>query len=139
MMQKLTQEEKDLLLKDICARLPYGVKIYVNNKVDHLDGIDILDNVASYGSFLSIDIEDVKPYLRPMSSMTDEEFKEYEKENDIDTADSSETLRENLKAKKRVRVSKWYRGSDWLNKNHFDYRGLIPMGLAIDATGKNIY
>lgn len=68
-----------------------------------------------------------------MSSMTEEEYKEYDSATDLDVADSSETLRENLKAKSRVRVSKWYHGTDWLNANHFDFRDLIEKGLALEA------
>ena len=140
----MKQEDKDLLLKDLCARLPYSVSVNYKGEIYSVLGIahgrlvlckPFMSQTLEYRPL----VEEVKPYLFPLSSMTDEEFKEYEKENDIDTADSSETLRENLKAKKRVRVSKWYRGSEWLNKNHFDYRGLIEKGLAIDASGLNIY
>ena len=67
----------------------------------------------------------------------EEEYKEYEKANDIDTLDSSETLKENLKTKSRVRISKWYHGVDWLIAHHFDYRGLIEKGLAIAVTEEN--
>ena len=68
-----------------------------------------------------------------MDSMTEEEYEEYEKANDLDTDDSSETLKENMRAKSRVRISKWYHGVDWLNAHHFDYRGLIEKGLALEA------
>lgn len=146
----MTQEEKQLLLMDLCARLPYGVKCKIrytfNNETtfgedveaeedDVLVKIDMQSKSAYfdwYGDFISI--EDAKPYLRLMSSMTDEEYKEYDKATDLDVADSAETLRENLKAKTRVRISKCYHGTDWLNAHHFDYRGLIPMGLALEAS-----
>jgi hypothetical protein len=120
----MTQEEKQLLLIDLCARLPYGVKTSNGHGILELsprtDVIYIVDN----GHI---------PYLRPMPSMTEEEMKEYNEETDLDVKDSSETLMENLKAKMRVRVSKWYHGNDWLNAHHFDYRGLIPIGLALEA------
>lgn len=104
----MTQEEKELLLKDLCARLPYEVKININGEEDTLLelGVDTGWVNASY------DIEDVKPYLRPMSSMTEEEFNEYE----------------SIKGWKKE-----YELIDWLNAHHFDYRGLIERGLALEA------
>ena len=136
----MKQEDKDLLLKDLCARLPYGVKIAINDKVESLQGINILDNVAEYDSFLSFDIEEVKPYLFPLSSMTEKQKGELKdlihKEmeivtNQLKTGDCG------------IDNGKYHFNNilifDWLNKNHFDYRGLIPMDLATDATGKNIY
>ena len=116
----MTQEQKDLLLKDLCARLPYGVKISVNDKVETLQGINILDTVVEYDSCLSSDIEEVKPYLFPLSSMTEEQEKEWRYTLSSDGNITYDTV-------------------DWCNKNHFDYRGLIPMGLANDATELNIY
>ena len=114
-------EDKELLLKDLCARLSYGVKISVNDKVETLQGINILDNVVEYGSFLSSDIEEVRPYLFPLSSMTEEQkTEEY-----------------------RLMNSNFYTSTielpDFYYKNHIDYRGLIPLGLSNDATGLNIY
>lgn len=111
----MTQEQKDLFLKDLCARLPYGVKL------DTLEGPQELDI-----RWLAINMCNIAspylPYLFPLSSMTEEEIKEY---------------------KHLVAFSGSSNGAanftDWLNKNHFDYRGLIPMGLAIDATGLKIY
>lgn len=125
MIQELTPEQKDLLLKDLSSRLPYGVKISVNDKVETLQGIDILDNVVEYDSFLSSDIEEVRPYLFPLSSMTEEQRKEF------DTT---------LKYLPAEEIDIWTLDTyDWCNKNHFDYRGLIPKGLATDATNLNIY
>lgn len=129
------EEEKDLLLKDLCARLPYGVKMSVNDRVEVLQGINIVDNVVEYSSFLASEIEHCKPYLFPLSSMTDEQKAEYyllcnhvptyhyeygDIIDDIEFCDSWESI-------------------DYLNANHFDYRGLIEKGLAIDATGLSIY
>ena len=113
--------EKNLLLQDLCARLPYGVKISVNDNVETLQGINVLDNVAEYGSCLSCGIEEVKPYLLPLSNMTEEEWAEYE-----DMCDS-------------FRGEEFCELIDWLNEHHFDYRRLIEKGLALDATGLNIY
>ena len=120
----MTQEDKELLFKDLCERLPYGVKISVNNNIESLQGINVLDNIVEYGLFLSSDIEEVKPYLFPLSSMTEEQQKEYQYITERWMYDSSYSIADSI---------------DWLNKNYFDYRGLIPMGLAIDATGLNIY
>jgi hypothetical protein len=104
----MTQEEKELLLKDLSERLPYGVKINVNGEEDTLLelGVDTGWVNASY------DIDDVKPYLRPLSSMTEEEEIYY---NTIYT-----TL-------------KFYKKEDWLNAHHFDYRELIEKGIALEA------
>ncbi|MBR6517623.1 MAG: hypothetical protein IKT40_12400 [Bacilli bacterium] len=109
-----------MLLQDLCGRLPYDVRIHVNDRVETLQGLNILDNVAEYGSFLCCDIEDVKPYLFPMSSMTEEQTKEYQRLFSL-------------------RVFPNFHIMDWLNKNHFDYQGLIRKSLAIDATRLNIY
>ena len=141
----MAQEEKQLLLTDLCGRLPYKVKVeavpYVEPQI--LCSIDPIRKEfrLDFGEYRNIfatnwvgeEYSIVKPYLRPLSSMTEEEYKEYDRATDLDVADSSETLRENLKAKSRVRVSKWYHGTDWLNAHHFDYRGLIEMGLALKA------
>lgn len=121
----MTTEQKALLFKDLCGRLPHGVKISVNDKVETLQGINTLDNVVEYDSCLSSDIEEVKPYLFPLSSMSEEQKEEYDLICSMSMFDMSES-----DAVKLI---------DWLNKNHFDYRGLIPMELAIDATGLNIY
>ena len=133
----MTQNEKDLLLKDLCARLPYGVviqekcveydKTFLPNKeVDTLVNIDIHANslMTNCGSLYYLD--EVKPYLFPLSSMTDEQKKEYA--NLLVYTSSVEMI--------QITGESAY---DWLNKNMFDWRGLIPMGLAIDATNLNIY
>lgn len=120
----MTPEQKDLLLKDLCARLPYGIKIMVNDKVEIVQGVNVLDNVIEYDSCLSSEVEEVKPYLFPILSMDLDQRIEYSRTLVIfDESHCSQT-------------SETY---DWLNKNHFDYRDLIPKGLAINAIGLNIY
>ena len=120
----MTQEEKDLLLKDLCARLPYCVKISVDDKVETVQGINILDTVVEYDSWPSSDIEELKPYLFPLSSMTEEPRKEWQS---LMIKDSYGILYYTVES------------YDYLYKNHIDIRGFIAMGLAIDATNLNIY
>lgn len=113
----MTQEEKDLLIKYLCAALPYGVLVNYKIKYDNVERAtilngnhvrDIMDGISSWIEF--------KPYLRPMSSMTEEEDVFY---NTVYT-----TL-------------KFYDKVDWLNSCHFDYRGLIEKGLAIKVDENN--
>ena len=124
----MTQEEKELLLRDICARLPYGVKFQAeDSNVYTLDA----------ANYFALQVEDVvfKPYLRPMSSMTEEE-KEYIKNrwcyNDWDIDGPSSLWREKID----VEDAEWI--VDYFNEHHLDFRGLIPMGLALEAP-KDMY
>lgn len=132
----MTQEEKDLLLKDLSARLPYGV--IVNVKGFDYDYNDKLTQIyKGVGCSIQVttnmpyDIEQVKPYLFPMSSMTEKQKYEYDELIHLN----------NIKAIEGFITSTDCSAAeiDWCNKNQFDYRGLIPKGLAIDATGLNIY
>ena len=134
-------QDKELLLKDLCARLPYGVKVQM------ADGaIEELLNVNT-NTFICNGLRGLpKPYLFPLSSMTEEQFAELKVFADLiyesDTLelvewnDNYKTLEFWLEEVPSYCVIKVF---DWLNKNHFDYRGLIEKGLAIDATGLNIY
>lgn len=121
----MTQEEKELLLKDLCARLPYGVKALYGKldveiqKVEFEGDIFYYYNVTHYG-YVSIDL--IKPYLRPMSSMTEKEKNEYKATMDVWQADYC--------APEYIESIKSY---DWLYANHFDFRGLIEKGLALRA------
>ena len=139
----MTQEDKKLLLKDLIARLPYGVKIELTNSwgyhhenvakkgdvtIDRLKGFTgsyftiYHDNPLDWDWYESdIDIEDIKPYLFPLSSMTEEQEEEYN------------TMYEENRYSWRDNII------DWFDRNHFDYRGLIEKGLAIDASTLNIY
>ena len=135
------QEDKELLLKDLCARLPFKVKVeakgLLKTMADEYDDRNIINahvlnglNLRDYFKTYSIDsmekvplfnrkgVCNIKPYLFPISSMTEEQKEEW----------------------RGIRWSKLpWDELNWLNKGHWDYRGLIPMGLAIDATGLNIY
>lgn len=125
----MTQKQKDLLLKDLCGRVPYNPKFTFGNNVYTLDGIFECVNAEWVWVYCihakgiePIEIELCKPYLFPLSSMTEEQRDIYGK------------LWWNAKG-----VNMAMHAIDFFNKHHFDYRGLIKKGLAIDATGKNIY
>jgi hypothetical protein len=127
----MTQEEKDLLLKDICSRLPYGVKVqdiyYKSLEPVPIWLIDIhAQNVRMFADEGYQRIEYIKPYLFPLSSMTEEQRLEYA---------HILVMCSNLANCQLLGMTV----EDWFNKNHFAHRGIIPMGLAIDATGLNIY
>lgn len=133
----MTPKEKQLLIKDLCARLPYNLYIRVeefnvpkndgritegfignylkDNRCNDYDTEGILNELAD-------GLIDVKPYLRPMSSMTEEEKLEYFTVTRIQWNENDEPYRELT-----------IEAIDWLLEHHFDYRGLIPMGLAIEA------
>ena len=134
-------QNKELLLRDLCARLPYKVKIkFVFNKdIEKINNlIYVSDNEQSYihnsCMILTEDnikyvfndwLDECKPYLRPLSSMTEEEVKEF-----------YEVECMNSKVGYIKPTLNWHftiKGIDWLLKHHFDFRGLIPMGLALVA------
>lgn len=144
----MTQENKELLLKDLCARLPYKTIVQIDGcgawtlrGIDNDNSAKLRDRVIVwYGknqpsSKNSFQIIDCKPYLFPLSSMIEEQCNEFfSYYHNIEMAEVKSSG-DYLKAA--------YIGDDakysWLNKNHFDYRGLIERGLAIDATGLNVY
>lgn len=123
----MNKEDKELLLQDLCARLPYGVKLLYNSnsiakikdRIEILRGITIgytiwfeTNYIHSEYDSTSGSYEHFKPYLRPMSSMTEEELYEWTHTWIMDTT-----------------VEKY----DWLNAHHFDYRGMVEKGLALPA------
>ena len=115
----MTQEQKDLLLIDLCGRLTYGVKVKIGDSkpapltvIEHDEFGWRIGSEDEFGGMFTI-IDNVKPYLFPMSKVVEE------------TVTTSN---------KHIAVN-----VDFFHKNHIDYRGLIPMGLANDATGLNIY
>lgn len=132
----MTQSDKQLLLKDLCARLPYGVMVSVQGgEFDSHKYPYQLTAVSKFGleSFCRVyhpiytpfgvpKVEEVKPYLRPMSSMTKEEIKEFHHmasmERDYLGDDNFYTH---------------YQMIDWLYAHHFDFRGLLEKSLAIVA------
>ena len=139
----MTQEEKLLLIKDLCARLSYGVQVQHTNT--QISGVlhdiisyplydkngNIYDITAATNFFGEGDyvyLEYFKPYLFPLLSMSEEQRNELES--------LMEVINIPVWGDILTPSTEYY---DWLNKNHFDYRGLIEKRLAIDATGLNIY
>ena len=127
----MTSEDKELLIKDLCARLPYGVQCCAknNHKISgSLVGI-IGENVHIFSSGHGVfSINVIKLYLFPLSSMTEEEKEEYCKLQQRVIYNSKGVVNED--------VTKYI---NWCYEKHLDINNLIPMGLAIDATGLNIY
>lgn len=130
----MTQEEKELVIKELCARLPYSVQICVlfEDYMQICGGFDYdktltYDDVKNYCQLPACSKTIVKPYLRPLSSMTVEEKKEYGKVCELDT----EILANHPMNGEPFPAL--YNSQDWLNKKMFDYRGLIPKGLALKA------
>lgn len=123
----MKQEDKEILIRDLCGRLPYGVKASYYGADEECETWDEVDGIAfgyvEIGQY-SLPIERIKPYLFPMSSMTEEQKNEYQYIIERWMNDSSYSISDSI---------------DWLNSHHFDYRGLITMGLALDATNLNIY
>ena len=159
----MTQEDKELLLKDLCSRLPYEVvgqceldasydtsfdTIFQTHKFDavvygiNTDSLFVYPLIedrdeqefANEEVANGIDILDFKPYLFPMSSMTEEQKKEY---NLLQNFVPIYYYGFDIMVDKEL-YDNW-ESIDYLNAHHFDYRGLIEKGLAIDATGLNIY
>lgn len=142
----MTQEQKELLLKDLCARLPYKVKVkdtyYKSLEPAPIWLLDLnIQKVRMFADEGYQSIEYIKPYLFPLSSMTEEQWIDtpYANLNKY-TLDSFKcgcsTLAFNTY---EVDLSYVVEFINWCYKNHFDIHGLIPVGLAEDATGLNIY
>ena len=137
----MTQEQKDLLLKDLCARLPYGVKFACNKNIYTAKGLDLIvtdegdwEYAVTAKGIAPIEIDFIKPYLFPLSSMTEEQKVEFDKMADLDC--------EYITTQIKNDSPNWTSGLNrvnWLIKNHFDVYDLIPMGLANDATGLSVY
>lgn len=154
----MTYQDKDFLLKDLCARLPYGVKaLYHHKKRLETDYKDIIITLKYYvrdyvfmgeskdalndieATFLEASEEQIKnghpnnsfkPYLRPMSSMTEEEVLEFAAFHCLNDKHPIVLLQ-------MCNLSNVINMFDWLNRRHFDYQGLIDKGLAIAVTEEN--
>ena len=154
----MNKEQKELLLKDLCARLPYEVKVQSYSYEDDVETIETLYEIDSDGYMATLECETLKcitkPYLFPLSSMTEEQKQEFIKISGCETQ-QNEYCGFNSSGNYVVTIGDYeydydddinidnfypnFEIFDWLNKNHFDYRGLIEKGLAIDATNLNIY
>ena len=146
----MTQEEKELLLKELCARLPYHVrvKVWLKDGTTEEGFLDLQHNYADVlrDAFYYNEIKDIKPYLRPMSSMTKEEKKEFSKllvkrycekdwEGHISISYCIEIEEVYIDNENGIKYPSAFSmdAIDWLNAHHFDYRGLIKKGLAVEA------
>ena len=147
----MTQEDKQLLIKDLCGRLPYGVICHYNcvipiegrelhkaNCKDVLKGIiptsdDHIGFMVGFDKVNALE-GDIKPYLRPLSSMTEEEKEELKEEHKKDERIYVEVIERIANGDEHARgTAVPHFAADWCNKHHLDYRGLIPMGLALEA------
>ena len=135
----MTQEEKQLLLKDLCARLPYFEnwvqyegKDYIVTGYGH-GRVSLLPSVFSSIGGLCPLVEEVKPYLRPMSNMTEKENEElkYVIELGLQALEGEEGHNTVSAAPAAFEI-------DFYNKHHLDYRGLIEKGLALESR-KDMY
>lgn len=126
----MTQEEKQLLLKDLCARLPYRVMYETSYGPRILNDLFIYSNgpiytdhiVGEYNQIYGVELQHIKPYLRPMSSMTEDERREYDK-----------LITKCIYDPEAYFFDNYDRLYDYLNAHHLDYRGLIEKGLALEA------
>ncbi len=144
----MKEENKKLLLKDLSARAPYGVKVSLQTCKRELTGVldavypsderVIVDNLSEAiapinvrtGGFL-VERDNVKPYLRPMSSMTEEENKQRKEFGILLWSDSNG--KRGFDGFGNISGEDMLKAIDWLNVHHFDYRGLIEKGLALEA------
>ena len=138
------KQDVELLLRDLCSRLPYGVKALCTEvstkKVYEIEGVCVyhkdvpIVHLRNQG-LINMPIMYVKPYLFPLSSMTEEQKKEYNRwkhEVPVCHYEYGDVVEE-------VELFDSPESFEYLIENHFDYRGLIEKGLALDATGLNIY
>ena len=157
---KMKQEDKILLVKDLCSRLPYGVRVcHVtsefsgvlhnisvlhmyegNSDSDKPDSIvDYVADIDFFGDGYPYEVEEFKPYLFPLSSISSEQLKEVSEilGKDVEIFDNYLNIVEHTRTTfSYLELDALF---DWFNKNHFDYRNLIEKGLAIDCTNINIY
>ena len=149
----MTKEDKELLLKDLCARLPYEIKFLreswnfeSDQEIPVIESLEDIDKDGYINNTKVYKVEDIKPYLFPLSSMTDKQAKEIQEiignPNYACIMRKTEGLElwlDSIDTDPTIWVDTIFEVQDYLNKNYFDYRGLIKKGLAIDATGLNIY
>lgn len=145
------KQDKELLLKDLCARLPYGVRCSfgVDDAVYEICGInssccgasEIQATHIKSGINGDFKLTSCKPYLFPLSSMTKEQYDEMRKLISEDYQESIQIAKEMREKVNFITIWPLYSPKviDWFYRNHLDYSGLIEKGLAIDCTNLNIY
>ena len=150
----MTQEDKQLLIKDLCARLPYGVKVKYkseesgNIEIGEIEGIDSNEIHEIYGFYLPdryiYSVDEFIPYLRPMSTMTKKEIEEYRNLSDEVIGSYgpyhhkfiAHCVRLGIKPDNPHECVDEFlnmEAIDWLLAHHFDFRGLIEKDLALEA------
>lgn len=149
----MTQENKELLLKDLCARLPHKIKFLreswnfeSDQELSVIETLEDIDKDGYINNTKVYKVEDIKPYLFPLSSMTDKQAKEIQEivgnpDNAciIRKTDGLELWLDSTDTDPTIWVDTIFEVQDYLNKNKFDYRGLIKKSLALDATGLGVY
>ena len=134
----MTQEDRELLLKDLSSRVPYGVKYMkyswgyeLDQEIPEVEVLECVDKNGYISHTKVYTIDDIKPYLFPLSSMTEEQKNEF---NTKSLELQLKVIDDEIMYEKATEFE-----VDFYNKHHLDWRGLIEKGLAIDATNKNIY
>lgn len=126
----MTTEEKELVIRDICARLPYKVKIHIGKT----QRIEIFDDINLRIGSINNTYADIRPYLYPISSINEEQKKELYKLGWYVERDKIYSTFRNYDEVNYKTHTDSLELVNWCYKNHIDINGLIPMGLAIDAT-----
>lgn len=134
--------DKKLLLEDLSARLPYGVKCQFEDTIRITDGesspfYDYILSARDLDLFINNKNFYIKPYLRPMSSMTEGEKIYIDHKWGADNYGNMMAFSSYEGGVSEIELADIIGFQDWLLKNHFDYRGLIPKGLAIEVNKEN--
>ena len=142
----MTKEEKELLLKDLCSRLPYDVKVHTNgnNNIRTVKGIDLIvtdegewEYAITSNDSTPIELKYIKPYLRPLLNMTEEEKKELSGKYNWGIRGNQIWIRYHSEGywddETECPTEEYLNLFDWFNAHHFDYRDLIEKGLALEA------
>ena len=145
----MNEQDRELLFIDLCGRIPYKVRMFEIEPINDIQSNLTLQSISNKASVICItpsggaigsSIDAFKPYLFPLSSMTEEQREEF---LNIQTEERQILLNALIEYKSgkydKIPIIAPYKQIEWLNKNHFDYRGLIERGLAIDCTNLNIY
>lgn len=141
----MIQEDKELLLKDICSRLPYGIKASFYGTEEECETWDeiecvTLDGYVEIGQY-SLPVERIKPYLFPLSSMTKKQKIECFRGTPLQKEEDGNSVVKDVfyAYGQDTYLKSFLNVIDWLNAHHFDYRNLIEKSLALDATNLDIY